>query len=136
MFTPLTFGVALFAAIVIIPRIIEGALLRASAFIILGAVAVYTGFAPLWIGVGIALIPEVVGLISMLYFYWLGQRALSGKMGEPQKWMAELVRDDNVPFIEALENLDRTDVKEIAVIADNKQELKELALKRAKEKLD
>jgi len=135
MFTPLTFGIALLAEI-IIPRIVGGALLRIVAFVGLGASAAYTGFVPLWGGVLIALAPILVALMAMLYFYILGKRALAGKMGEEQQWMAELVRDDNAPFIEALEHLDRTDVKEITVIAEDKEELKELALQRAKEKLD
>lgn len=135
MFTPLTFGFAVLAAI-IIPRIVGGALLRVPAFIALGAVAVYTGFASLWGGIIIALSPFIVGLMTLLYFYWLGRRALAGKMGKKQQWMAEMVRDDNEPFIEAMESLDRMEMKEITVVADSKQELKELAIDRAAEESD
>lgn len=132
MFTTLTFGIALLAA-VIIPRIIGGRPVRLLAFITLGASGVYTGFLPLWSGILIALAPVIVFLMTLVYFYWLGQRALAGKMGEEQRWMAELVRDDDTEFMQAMASIDQMDVKEIAVIANNKQELKELAIERAAE---
>jgi len=135
MFTPLTFGIALLAA-VIIPRIIGGTPVRVLAFVSLGAATVYTGFVPLWGGVLIALAPLITFLLLIVYAYWLGQRALSGKMGEETQWIAELVKDDNKPFIEAMNHLNQSEMKEITIIADNKEELKELALERAKENLD
>ena len=135
MFTPLTFSIALLAA-VIIPRIIGGTPLRIFAFVALGAATVYTGFAPLWGGVLIALAPLLTFLSLIVYAYWVGQRALSGKMGKETQWIAELVKDDNKPFIEAMNHLNQDEVKEITIIAESKQELNELALERAKEKLD
>lgn len=135
MFTPLTFGIALLAA-VIIPRIIGGTPVRVLAFVSLGAATVYTGFAPLWAGVLIALAPVFGALATVLYFYWLGRRALSGKMGEEQQWMAEFINENDEEFMHAIAQINRMEAKELFVLAEDKEELRELALERASEQSD
>jgi hypothetical protein len=135
MFTPLTFGIALLAA-VIIPRIIGGTPVRVLAFVSLGAAVVYTGFAPLWAGVLIALAPVFGVLLGVLYFYWLGRRALAGKMGEEQQWMAEFINENDEEFIHAMAQINRMEAKELFVLAEDKEELRELALERASEQSD
>lgn len=135
MFTPLTFGIALLAA-VIIPRIIGGTPVRVLAFLSLGAAIVYTGFAPLWAGVLIALAPVFGALVGVLYFYWLGRRALSGKMGEEQQWMAEFINENDEEFMHAMAQINRMEAKELFVLAQDKEELRELALERASEQSD
>lgn len=135
MFTPLTFSIALLAA-VIIPRIIGGTPVRVLAFVSLGAATVYTGFAPLWAGVLIALAPVFVALATVLYFYWLGRRALAGKMGEEQQWMAEFINENDEEFMHAMAQVNRIEAKELFVLAEDKEELRELALERASEQSD
>jgi len=135
MFTPLTFGIALLAA-VIIPRIIGGTPVRVLAFVSLGAATVYTGFAPLWAGVLIALAPVFGALATVLYFYWLGRRALSGKMGEEQQWMAEFINENDEEFMHAMAQINRMEAKELFVLAEDKEELRELALERASKQSD
>lgn len=133
MLAELTFAVALLAAL-IIPRFVGGFLLHQLLFMVVGAASVYTGFLPFFAGVAVALAPTLVLLALVGYYYWLGRRALSGKLGDGQKWIAEFARDDDKEFLEAMEQIDRRDVKEIIVIADSKQELKELAQERAAER--
>lgn len=135
MFTPLTFGIALLAA-VIIPRIIGGTPVRVLAFVSLGAATVYTGFAPLWAGVLIALAPVFGALATVLYFYWLGRRALAGKMGEEQQWMAEFINENDEEFMHAMAQINRMEAKELFVLAEDKEELRELALERVSEQSD
>jgi hypothetical protein len=135
MFTPLTFGIALLAA-VIIPRIIGGTPVRVLAFVSLGAATVYTGFAPLWAGVLIALAPVFGALATVLYFYWLGRRALAGKMGEEQQWMAEFINENDEEFMHAMAQINRMEAKELFVLAEDKEELRELALERASKQSD
>lgn len=135
MFTPLTFGIALLAA-VIIPRIIGGTPVRVLAFVSLGAATVYTGFAPLWAGVLISLAPVFGALATVLYFYWLGRRALSGKMGEEQQWMAEFINENDEEFMHAMAQINRMEAKELFVLAEDKEELRELALERASNQSD
>ena len=135
MFTPLTFGIALLAA-VIIPRIIGGTPVRVLAFVSLGAATVYTGFAPLWAGVLIALAPVFGALATVLYFYWLGRRALAGKMGEEQQWMAEFINENDEEFMHAMAQINRMEAKELFVLAEDKEELRELALERTSEQSD
>ena len=135
MFTPLTFGIALLAA-VIIPRIIGGTPVRVLAFVSLGAATVYTGFAPLWAGVLIALAPVFGALVGVLYFYWLGRRALTGKMGEEQQWMAEFINENDEEFMHAMAQINRMEAKELFVLAEDKEELRELALERASKQSD
>lgn len=135
MFTPLTFGIALLAA-VIIPRIIGGTPVRVLAFVSLGAATVYTGFAPLWAGVLIALAPVFGALATVLYFYWLGRRALAGKMGEEQQWMAEFINENDEEFMHAMAQINRMEAKELFALAEDKEELRELALERASKQSD
>lgn len=132
MLTNLTFGLALLAAI-IIPRVLGMLELEIVAFVLIGASSVYSGFLPLWAGIIIAVVPIITNLFMWVYFIWLGRRALDGDFGEAQMWMAEYVRDGDPVFISALDQLSEMDKKEIILIADSKQELKELAMERADE---
>jgi hypothetical protein len=132
MFTPLTFGIALLVAI-IIPRIVGGLPVEMLLFTALAVASVYTGFTSVWAGIVIATAPLIVSGMGMLYFYWIGQRALAGKMGQEQQWIAELVDANDEKFMESMEALERMEVREAIVIADSKEELRQTIITRAQE---
>jgi hypothetical protein len=132
MFTPLTFGIALLVAI-IIPRIVGGLPVEVLLFTALAVASVYTGFTSVWAGIVIATAPLIVSGMGMLYFYWIGQRALAGKMGQEQQWIAELVDANDEKFMESMEALERMEVREVIVIADSKEELRQTIITRAQE---
>jgi hypothetical protein len=132
MFTPLTFGIALLVAI-IIPRIVGGLPVEMLLFTALAVASVYTGFTSVWAGIVIATAPLIISGMSMLYFYWIGQRALAGKMGQEQQWIAELVNANDEKFMESMEALERMEVREVIVIADSKEELRQTIITRAQE---
>jgi len=102
-------------------------------FVAIGGAAVFLGVLPLWAGIALALTPAVTNVMGILYFYWLGQRALKGKMGKEQQWMAELVDANDEKFMESMQELGRMEMKEITVIADSKEELRQAAIERAED---
>lgn len=132
MLTFTTFALGLIAGIVI-PLLIGRPRLQHLGLAAVAVVGYFTGLLPLWAAVLIALSPVVLFLIITVYMFWLGRRALAGKMGEEQQWMAELARDDDTEFIEAISQIDGADVREIVVIANSKSELRELAIERSAE---
>lgn len=102
-------------------------------FVALGAVAVFLGVLPLWAGIALALTPAVTSVMAILYFYWLGQRALAGKMGQEQQWVAELVSADDEKFMESMNQISQMQMKEIFVIADSKEELRQTVIEEAED---
>jgi len=80
----------------------------------------------------IVLIPLTIGVLSFLFVFWYTYRALNGKLGDEAKWMAELMRDDdNAEFAQAALSLPEQELNEIRIIAESKQELHDLIIKRA-----
>lgn len=102
-------------------------------FGIIGGALFLSGTVPLWAGVGITLLPVAGFIISRLYYVWMGFRVLNGKHGEERRWVAEFIRDNDSEFMQALEENDKMDMNEVMVLADSKEELRELVIKRSNE---
>lgn len=139
MLTITTFGIAV-VALVLLPILrlvgVPAALLgvvRFFGFIGLGIMSVMSGLLPIWAGALVAAVPVLTFLVTRLYFYRRGKKALRGDYGEKQKWVAEMVRDNDEEFMDAMGRVPKMDIKEAFVIADSKQELKELVIERAAE---
>lgn len=61
------------------------------------------------------------------------RRALNGEFGDMTKWGAQITKDGDEEFAEAIEALPETEKMEIAIIAESKEELRELAVERFEE---
>lgn len=73
---------------------------------------------------------KVVGRVRRI---WRTKKALDGKYGKEAKWMMEYVRDGDQEFIEAAKSLDTMEQKEVSIIAESKEELRERTISRANE---
>lgn len=124
--TPILFGLMGWSAGTI-------GIVRAVGFFVIGFASVYLGILPLFAGIAIILLPAILGVMSMAYYYWLGRRALAGKMGQEQQWMAELVEADDEKFMRSMQQVGRMEMKEITVVADSKEELRQAVIERAEE---
>lgn len=130
MFTEITFGVAIVAAI-IIPNIVGGWPMRFVVWPLLGGAAVYTGFLSLVTGLFITVMPLFIFLVEQFYYYWLGKRALAGTMGKEKQWIAQLIQEDDHEFKQAFRLVEPMRTKEIIIMADSKDELRELVVDEA-----
>ncbi len=138
MLTTASFLIAL-VAIVIVPRVVVyvgvprmlAALGRVVGFLSLAAVSFFTGFLSLIPALLVAAAPIITRIISIIYYYWVFRRSLSGKRGEGQKWIAEFVQEDDREFMDAVRSISPMHLKEVIVVANSKQELRQLVIEQA-----
>jgi hypothetical protein len=81
----------------------------------------------------IAALPVVVRAFAYLWFYRQGKKVLSGDYGESARWAAELVEEGDEEFIEASSQLTRIRLREVGIVSNNKQELRENTIEQAQE---
>lgn len=83
------------------------------------------------IGAGIiAAFPITTRLFAYLFVAWIKARAMSGKMGDETMWAAELVEEQDTEFIRATAALPSYELKEVGIIAESKEELRDLTIER------
>lgn len=77
----------------------------------------------------------VVGIVFLLfvagmavYFISMKRAALNGRFGEESQWAAELVREDDQPFIRAMQGTPQPRLRVFGEMADDKEELRELVV--------
>jgi hypothetical protein len=100
-----------------------------------GAGLLYTqGIVSGLFAIGMALLPVVLHVVTILWFVFVGYRVLSGKHGEQAMWAAEIVRDGDEDFEEASDGLTQRELREVGIIADSKEELREKTIQRFEEK--
>lgn len=93
------------------------------------------GFALVAVGI-LVLFPPVVHLITQLLTRFIMWRTARGDYGEHAKWAYELFNEGDTKFIRAQTYLSAMDVREIVVIADSKQEFRDLMVERFEERLE
>lgn len=104
-----------------------------------GATAV-TGYALLSISfvglptaVALTLLPLGVQVFAYVWFYHQGKKVLRGDYGEQARWAAELVEEGDDEFIEASARLSQIELREIGIVSDDKEELRENTVERVEE---
>ncbi len=116
------------------PPEIKGLQLIVNASLAAGAV-VYLGISYLLAGV-IVLLPVFLTAFSFLFYKRRGKKMLNGEYSEQSKWAAEMILDDDEEFAAAIEVLPNTEVKEIGIIAESKDDLRARTIERAEDKAD
>ena len=81
----------------------------------------------------VALAPLWIRVVALAYLYIQGRRALDGAFGDEAQWAAELLKEGDMEFLEAAENLPNQEVTEIRIIAESKQDLRDLTVERYEE---
>lgn len=92
-----------------------------------------TSTAGLQLAVAFALLPVFVRIFAIVWFYYIGKKVLNGDYGEESMWAAQLTDEGDTEFIEASTEITNMEMKEIGIVANSKQELRELVVERARE---
>lgn len=98
-----------------------------------GYILLSIGFVQLPIAAALALMPLALRIVAYLWFYWQNKKVLRGDFGEKPRWAAELVGDGDDEFIEASMRLPDIEMKEIGIVSDSKEELREKTIERVNE---
>jgi len=69
-----------------------------------------------------------VRVLMLVYMYYMSRKVLDGSMGEEAQWAGEIVKSGDQEFINAIQGLDGMDMKEIGIMAESKEELREMTL--------
>jgi len=95
---------------------------------ILGAAAYYlhtSEIIGLPLAATIVLLPLFTQVFAYLWFMYVGKKVLSGEYGEEAQWAGELVEEGDSQFIDAVKQLDQMEIREIGIMAESKEELRE-----------
>lgn len=98
----------------------------------------FAGF-PMWLPVATAVASQTLaGLVKLTNMWHRRQRrkALGGDYGEVTQWAAEIAEEGDREFVMALNELPDEQKREIGIIAESKEELRELVIERLDEITD
>jgi len=79
----------------------------------------------------LAFLPTIINVFHIIWFMWIGNNVLEGKYGEEAQWAGELVEEEDAQFIEAMTSLDQMTIREIGIMSDSKEELRERTVDEA-----
>lgn len=96
-----------------------------------GAYYIYTlGAVGLPTALAIVSLPVIFRALAFVLRYRSGRKVLDGEYGDEAMWGGELVMDEDEEFIQAMVTVDDKELREIAIIAESKEELREMTLER------
>lgn len=139
----MAFGISL-VAMIVVGTIVKGILGFRSAVnyvaqqATLGAIAYLAfsaGFALPAVAI-LALFPLVVHAITQALVRYIAWKTARGGYGEEAKWAYELFKEGDREFVRAQTHLPQMDVREVVVIADDKQEFRDLMVERFEERVE
>lgn len=85
------------------------------------------------VAVTVALMPVVLRIVALLWFYYIGKKILNGDYGEESRWAAELVEAEDDAFIKASNKLSEMELRESGIIATDKSEMRDIVVEKAEE---
>ena len=100
--------------------------------LVLYGVATLLGLSMLQTGIMVAF-PLVIHLTKITLFKIVEARASRGHYGEEAQWAYELMKSDDEQFIHAQHVLPNREVREVSIIADSKDEMRDLMIERYNE---
>lgn len=108
---------------------------------IVGAIAGYVlmqtlAFFSLSAVIAMTIYPLIINISAIIYKRNQRTRALDGKYGEETQWATELVDSGDEHFTIAVNALPERELMEIGIIAESKEELRELTIERFNELAD
>jgi len=133
MYTLVPYLAALVVATLLTSYVLPSYILRVTLFTIIPFVGYAANAFGLWLAVIIALIPFMLSVLQAGYYLLIAKLALAGYMSDERQWMVELAVEGEDEYMQSLNQIDRDEVREALIIADNKHELQELVVERATE---
>lgn len=85
---------------------------------------------------GATIAPLTITAIAVIDTKWQKRRTLSGKFGDEARWAAEIVDSGDQEFAYAVKVLPQRELREIGILADTKEDLRELTIERLDEVSD
>lgn len=95
---------------------------------IFAGVLLYAGFVGSTIAGGLVGLVFAIRIFAFIWFWNLGRKYLNGDYGERTMWAAELAKEGDEEFIEAASNLNEMEMREVGIISDSKEELREMVV--------
>lgn len=83
--------------------------------------------------IGMVITPIVISVFYTLFMIWVGRRALNGDLGKESQWASELIDERDAEFITATRALPEIELKEVAILSESKEELREMTVERYEE---
>jgi len=80
-----------------------------------------------------AIAPPIINTVHTLRKSRQKRKALNGDYGDATRWATELVNEGDREFMIAVNALPQTEITEVGIIADSKQELRERTIARFEE---
>lgn len=108
-------------------------LAQTAATIVFGYALLSVGFVGLPVAIALVILPFALRIFAYLWFYWQAKRVLDGKYGKQAKWAAELVESGDDEFLEASAELSQLDLREVGILSETKEELRENTIEQAEE---
>jgi len=87
----------------------------------------------LWVAVATTIASQTINVIAASVKAWNRRqrsKALDGDYGEVTQWAAEMTKNGDMEFATAIQALPKNERMEIGVIAESKEELRELTMER------
>lgn len=104
---------------------------------VLAYIAFYTfTFFALYAALAMTLYPLAINVSSLIYKRNQRGRALGGHYGDEVQWAAEIAESGDQQFAIAVNELPERELMEIGIIAESKQELRDLTVERFEELAD
>lgn len=79
----------------------------------------------------LALLPFVIRVFAMMWFYYIGKKILNGDFGEESQWAAQLTEAGDEEFIEASQNLSKIELRESGIIAETREEMRDVVIEKS-----
>ncbi len=102
------------------------------------AVVQFMGLA-LWVAVATTIASQTINVVAGSVKLWNRRqrtKALDGDYGEVTQWAAEMTQDGDMAFATAIQALPENERMEIGIVAESKEELRELTMERFDELAD
>lgn len=75
----------------------------------------------------------IVKVLSLLFLSYYVRKARGGSFGKETQWATELIKNGDTEFTTATTRLPTQELQEISIIAESKEELRDLTVKRFEE---
>lgn len=100
---------------------------------IVAAVLVTVGYISLIGGAIFILALLIVKLLSLLFLTYYVRKARDGSFGKETRWATELIKSGDTEFTTATTQLPAQELQEVSIVAESKEELRDLTIKRYEE---
>lgn len=94
---------------------------------------VYTNSISLLVAGALLSLVIAIRIFAFVWFWHIGRKMMDGKYGKETQWAVELTKEDDMEFMKASAQLPQEELREVGIIAESKEELREKTIERADE---